>query len=400
MKDKKTIWFISQYAGGPGIGMQYRQFLFCKHLNQNGHKASIISSSFSHLYDQLPDSPNGIIEDVYYHWIKTPKYKKSISIGRFWNMIVFAFRLFFMHDSSLGRPDLIIVSSPSMFPIISALKWKRKYNCKVFFEVRDIWPLTLQELGGLSTYHPLVLFMRYFEKLAYKKSDLIVSLLPNAEQHFIASGMKREKFRYLPNGVELENNTDYNFTETTFPFSKDAFVIGYGGSIGKANALHYLIQAAHQLKHEKNIHFVIVGKGDELSRLKQDSQELENVHFLPAMKKSLFLKTIERFDLCYIGLENEALFRFGVSPNKLFDYMKMKKPILYAIDSGNKPVEEAQCGWSVRPGDIEAIQNAIMTASKSEKKILAEMGIRGYQYVLEHHSYSVLCKKLISWLNE
>ncbi|MEN9334945.1 MAG: hypothetical protein RLY35_2125 [Bacteroidota bacterium] len=400
MSAQKNIWFVSQYAGGPGIGMQYRQFLFCKQLIQNGHQASIISSSFSHLFDHLPEANHGRIEDVYYHWVQTPHYKKSISIGRFWNMIVFAIKLIFLNDEELGQPDLIIVSSPSMLPIATALKWRRKYRCKVFFEVRDIWPLTLQELGGLSKYHPLVLFMRYFERLAYKKSDLVISLLPHAQEHFVQSGMSKEKFRYLPNGVEINNNNKTIHNEVIFPFPTDSFVVGYGGSIGKANALHYLIQAAHLLKNEKNIQFVIIGKGDELSRLKQESNVLSNVHFLPAMEKSQFLKAMENFDLCYIGLEKESLFRFGVSPNKLFDYMMAKKPILYAIDSGNKPVDEAQCGWSVLPGDIKSIEQSILTAYKMEKKLLNEMGMRGYEYVKQNHGYPVLCNHLISWLNE
>ena len=223
----KNIWFVSQYAGAPEIGMQYRQFLFCRELQKRGHRASIISSNFSHLFNNTPKKTKQTINGIYYHWVNSPRYKKSISIGRFWNMLIFALRILFLDDKNLGNPDLIVVSSPSMLPIVAALKWKKKFNCKIFFEVRDIWPLTLQELGGLSKYHPLVLFMRYFEKMAYKKSDLILSLLPNAKEHFEAGGMASHKFRYLPNGVETDQDNKNQIEEKLdLKLNAGDFVIG------------------------------------------------------------------------------------------------------------------------------------------------------------------------------
>lgn len=397
----KNIWFVSQYAGAPEIGMQYRQFLFCRELQKRGHRASIISSNFSHLFNNTPKKTNQTINGIYYHWVNSPRYKKSISIGRFWNMLIFALRILFLDDKNLGTPDLIVVSSPSMLPIVAALKWKKKFNCKIFFEVRDIWPLTLQELGGLSKYHPLVLFMRYFEKMAYKKSDLILSLLPNAKEHFEAGGMASHKFRYLPNGVETDHDNKNQIEEKLdLKLNPGDFVIGYGGSIGKANALHYLIEAAQILKTHEHIHFVIVGKGDELENLKKQASLLKNVHFFPSMEKSKFLVTIKQFDLCYIGLEKEPLFRFGVSPNKLFDYMLAKRPILFSIDSGNKPVEDAQCGWSVSSGDVQSIAKSIIEASNQPADKLNFLGNNGYNYVIKNHSYKILCDQLLSWLDE
>ncbi|MFM7769490.1 MAG: glycosyltransferase WbuB, partial [Bacteroidota bacterium] len=156
MSEKKslTFWFVSQYAGAPTIGMQYRQYQFAKELVRMGHNAVIISSTYSHLFRNYPTSSKKFNfdkrEGIDYCWIKTPKYEKSISIGRFWNMLVFAWRLFFLPSKRLNVPDAIVVSSPSMFPIQAAIRWRKKFQCKLFFEVRDIWPLTLMELGGLS----------------------------------------------------------------------------------------------------------------------------------------------------------------------------------------------------------------------------------------------------------
>jgi glycosyltransferase involved in cell wall biosynthesis len=400
----KTIWFVSQYAGGPDIGMQYRHYQLSRELKQQGHRALIISGSFSHLYRNPPSiTRNGqqqIIDGVEYVWVKNPRYTKSISLGRFWNMLVFAWNILRIDVRNLPKPDAVVVSSPSMLPIVAALKWRRRFGCKVFFEVRDIWPLTLQELGNLSRIHPLVVFMRYFEKLAYQKSDLVVSLLPNAADHYKKGGMPVGNFRYLPNGVESELiQSDYELHWPTGIGESD-FVIGYGGSIGKANALKYLIEAAQLLRDEKSIHFVLVGKGDQLEALMRQAEGLDNVHFLPPVEKRVFLSMIKKFDLCYIGLERESLFRFGVSPNKLFDYMLAQRPVLYAIDSGNKPVDEAKCGWSVEAAHPIGIAEAIRLAANTEDAELQRMGLNGYRFVMENHTYHHLAQRLVSFVNE
>ena len=402
--EMKTIWFVSQYAGGPGVGMQYRHFQLSKALHEQGHRAVIISGSFSHLYRHPPEvSMNGQskqIDGVDYVWVKNPKYAKSISIGRFWNMLVFAWNILRLDVSALPTPDAVVVSSPSMLPIVAALKWRKRFGCKVFFEVRDIWPLTLQELGNLSRWHPLVMFMRYFECLAYRKSDLVVSLLPNASEHYETGGMPASNFRYLPNGVESELMPADEVSNWPASIGKSDFVVGYGGSVGKANALRYLMDAARMLCDEKNIHFIVVGKGDELEALKNQAEGMRNVHFIPPVEKRAFLSMIKKFDLCYIGLERESLFRFGVSPNKLFDYMLAQRPVLYAIDSGNKPVDEANCGWTVEAADALQIASAIQEAATTDKSELDRMGMNGYRFVMQHHTYAHLARRLVGFIHE
>jgi glycosyltransferase involved in cell wall biosynthesis len=404
MRRKCSFWFVSQYAGGPGVGMQYRQFQLAKELNLQGHQSIVISGSFSHLYRNPPlikrNGERNTLDGVNYVWVKNPVYQKSISIGRFWNMLVFAYNILRLDVRSLPIPDAVVISSPSMLPIVAALKWKRRFKCKVFFEVRDIWPLTLQELGNLSRYHPLVMFMRYFECLAYRKSDLVVSLLPNASKHYEEGGMPAKNFRYLPNGVESDISEVQETSNWPDSIADTDFVVGYGGSIGKANALRYLIDAAHLLKDEKSIHFVCVGKGDQLESLKEQASGLSNVHFIPPVEKREFLSMLKKFTLCYIGLERESLFRFGVSPNKLFDYMLAKRPVLYAIDSGNKPVDEAKCGWSIDAGNPQQIANAIRECAQINRAELDRLGENGYRFVMENHTYAHLAKRLISFIEE
>ena len=108
---------------------------------------------------------------------------------------------------------------------------------------------------------------------------------------------------------------------------------------------------------------------------------------------------LKLFDACYIGLKKENLFKYGVSPNKLFDYMYRAKPIVYAIDSGkNDIVKLAKCGISVEAQNSEAIANAIKKLYEMQKEQREELGKRGKEYVIEHFTYEKLADKFLKGL--
>ena len=401
---KKTFWIINQYAGSPNHGMEYRHYFLAKELTRLGNKVIIISGSYSHLFKTPPTVNSKVafetIDEIDYVWVNIPQYEKSISLGRFKNMYLFKKRLINIDISQLQKPDVIIVSSPSLFPIKIAKKWSIKLNAKLWFEIRDIWPLTLKELGGLSNYHPLVLYMQKFEKFGYKNCDLLVSLLPNAEDYFINNGLGKNKFKWLPNGVDLEGlKSDVeldNETKSLFPENK--FIIGYAGTLGKANNIDTLIDAAKLLQHDNSIAICIVGKGEQMDYLKNKASELSNVIFIPPVDRNKVQAVVSLFDVAFIGLKDEALFKYGVSPNKLFEYMLASKPIIYAINSGNKPVDEANCGISIRPENANELAEAIVKMKALSLQERNKLGQNGKEHVMNYYTYNELAKKVMSWV--
>ncbi len=154
MSNKKTIWIINQYAGSAFHGMEGRHYYLAKEFINAGYEVLIISGSYSHLYKNLPTVKEAftkeIIDGISYCWISIPPYEKSVSIGRFKNMMAFAWNLRKFPCTDYPKPDAIIVSSPSLFPIVTARKWATRFQVKLLFEIRDIWPLSLQELSGLK----------------------------------------------------------------------------------------------------------------------------------------------------------------------------------------------------------------------------------------------------------
>jgi glycosyltransferase involved in cell wall biosynthesis len=398
----QTIWIVNQYAGSPIHGMEYRHYFLAQELIKQGCEVVIISGSFSHLRKVPPETKKRftieIINHIQYCWVQTPRYTKSIGFGRLRNMLSFARKLKGLPRNLLPKPNTIIVSSPSMFPAKVMHQLCKETGASFIFEVRDLWPLTLQELGNMSSLHPLVLYMRHFETYAYKHADYVVSLLPHSSVHFEQKGMQAHKFVHIPNGISLEKTAGGEPTDNKdiSQLPQNKFIVGYAGTLGTANALQYFIEAARLLEHYEQIHFCIVGNGDQKEALKKNAKSLTNLSFVDAVDKNLVPYVISMFSCCYIGLKKEPLFRFGVSPNKLFDYMLAAKPIIYAVDSSNKPVEEAGCGISVEAEQAQAVANAVIQLFSMSENERTEMGSKGKHFVLENHTYHALAKKYMS----
>ena len=404
MSKIKRLIIINQYIGSPHHGMEYRHYYLAKNLIELGYKVTLISGSYSHLFSTPPSVDKSFkrenIDGIDYIWVKLPKYNSSKSVGRIWNMLYFAGKLNFLKEI---EPAHILVSSPSLFPIKYGYKLAKKFNTKLLFEIRDIWPLTLIELSNLKPTHPLIKFMRGYEKFGYKKSDKVISLLPNAKEHFLKHGMEKEKFVYLPNGIELNSSPKAQLPkEILEQIPKDKFIIAYSGTVGIANNLDYLVEVANLLRDKSDIFFIILGQGGEKARLqtKVDGLKLKNFLFLDPVSKEQVGSFLELIDVAFISLLPEKIFRFGVSPNKVFDYMYAKKPIIWAIEAGNNLVQEANCGVSVPLDKTGELKDTIVRLQGLSSQMLKKLGENGYNFVIKNHSYHELSKRLIKIIEE
>ncbi|MGZ3726243.1 MAG: glycosyltransferase family 4 protein, partial [Pseudobdellovibrio sp.] len=396
-------------AGSPSMGMVFRHYNIAKHLTEAGYKTEILTSNFSRIrrinpeiqYDLQSKESDGIT----YHFLQTLKYKGN-GISRALSMMFFGFKAWFYANTVAknSSPDVVICSSPSPLTIWGAHRVARKAGAKLFFEVRDIWPLSIHELSGMSTIHPFYVLCQIAEDFAYKNASKVISLLPYSLDHMQERGLAPEKFICIPNGY---NDSEFKNPEALEPdllekilaFKKRfPFIVGYSGTHGYANSLHTLLDSTKHVPKEVGVGLIFVGSGPHREALlyKAEHDKIENVLFLPAIHKNQIPTILNHFDVAYVGLRKTPLFRFGVSPNKLVDYMACSKPVLYAISTENDPVKESQCGIHATPGDSKSIAAAILNFSKMPKSELSQMGERGKTWVESHISYDVLIKKLIN----
>jgi glycosyltransferase involved in cell wall biosynthesis len=175
---------------------------------------------------------------------------------------------------------------------------------------------------------------------------------------------------------------------------KDKFIVGYTGTIGIANALEYLLEAASKLQEYKDIAFVIVGDGKEKRRLKE-KYKFDNIIFIEPIQKKQVQSILKLFDVCYIGWNKERLYEYGISANKIFDYMYSAKPVVHSYSGKSDIVTLANCGITIDAQNPKAIKEAILKLYSMPKEQREALGQNGKKYVLEHFTYEKLAKKYI-----
>lgn len=400
----KNVWIINQYASTPETSLGGRHFYLAKELAKQGHTVYVVAASYTHLLRNPKNfSADYHVEDISgfkFVWVNVPRYAHAHDRKRIMNWFKFAWKIRRLPDVILDRPDVVLFSSPSLIPFLSAKKLAKKFNAKLAFEVRDIWPLTFIEIGGYSIKHPFIRLLQWIEHKAYRESDVVLSNLPNAVEHMKACGMEASKFSWIPNGIDLDEILNPEPLHQSFlkAIPSNKFLVGYTGTLGVANSLDTLIKAARILKAQTDLAFVLVGSGKERDYLKCQAKDLDNVIFIDSVKKTHVQSVLKVFDVCFIGWRNEWIYRFGIAPNKLPEYMIAAKPIIHAYSGFFDFVSEAKAGISVPAEDPQAIADAVIELKSRTDEELKSIGLNGHLYVLKNHNYSYIADKLVKAL--
>lgn len=399
-----NIWIFNHYAVGPNSNGITRHFDLAKNLVAQGHKVTIFASSFNHqaLKEEhiLEDKKQYLYEEydgVKYVWIKTIPYKKN-NWRRVVNMLSYTIKSYFISRRKEEIPDVVIGSLAHPLAALVGYFTARKKKALFYFEERDLWPQSLIDLGKMSERNPAIKLLSKLEKFLYNKSTRIILLFDKAINYVESRDVTREKVLYLPNGVdysrlrfleELPKDIQKDINEL-----EGKTIAVYTGTLGLANNIDVILDSANQLKHiNENIHFLLVGGGPEKERLlgRKKYENLDNVTFIdPVPKKHIY--SILRFShIGLLPLQDSPVFKWGISPNKMYDYMSSSLPVLLMCNLEDTPIENQNAGKVIKNDFADGITNFL---AKTDKKQLSEMGTNGANYVKENHDWSKLAQKL------
>ena len=408
-----NILYLNHYAGSPRHGMEYRPYYLAREWVQAGHAVRMLTADFSHVRARQPDQAgtrhHELIDGIDYHWYPTPVYAGN-GLGRVQNIWSFLRQVWREAGRIVRefRPDIVIASSTYPMDIwvahrIVKLARQQGLDCRLVFEVHDLWPLSPIELGGMSPAHPFIRLCQAAEDYAYRHADVVVSMLPKVAGHMQDHGLDLRKLHIVPNGITLDE-----WQGNPPPLREDVAqhmrackqaglqLVGYAGSHGTPNALDVMLQAAALLR-DAPLAFVLVGDGHEKAALQAQAQQLglQNVAFFDPIPKAQIPSFLAVTDIAYIGWQRVSIYRFGIAPNKLMDYMMARCVVLHSVEAGNDPVAEAGCGITVPPADPAAIADGLRQLAALDAGTRARMGDAGRQFVLEHHTYPVLARRFL-----
>ncbi|MFH6604968.1 glycosyltransferase family 4 protein [Maribacter algicola] len=395
----KNIWFINQYISSPDIeGDGYRHYYIAKNLAKNGYRTTLITSSFAHA-PYRHNKIKGLFKLVNTE-IKTLILKGNVysgnGIGRIMSWVWFSLGLLivpFISKKKIQAPDVIVLSSLPILPILNIvlMKWLFYPKAKFIFEVRDLWPLSVIELGNYGEKNIFIRFLSYLEKLSYKKADLIISVIPKADLHIReVLGHANFNFKWITNGFEIpERTVKLNLADVLdIDISKSNFNIAYAGTLVTANPLDTIIEVVGN-HNDRRVQLYILGWGPEKDRIIELSKNYDNIHLHDRIPKKYVTEFLSRMDLLFMGkgTKESTIYKFGTSQLKTFDYFYAGKPIIQALNSKENPVTYAKAGYVVQPENEEELLERIDYFLNLDITARREYGNRGHKYLMENCTY-------------
>jgi glycosyltransferase involved in cell wall biosynthesis len=396
-RPRQSVWIFNHYAG-TATSPSTRHYDLARQLVARGHRVTVFAAGFS--YQKLVEEKLGPGErwkqedhdGVRFIWVRTFPYKKN-DWRRVLNMLSYSVRVIGIGRRLEEKPDAIVGSTVHPFAALSAYILSRMKGSRFFFEVRDLWPQSLIDAGAWREHSVSTWALRKLETFLYRKAETIISLQPFAHRYITTLGIPVEKIVFIPNGADLAR---YEGMQRYDGGSGEPFNIMYLGVHGRMNALDVILEAAGiiQSRGNRRIRFIFVGDGPTKGSLMKDAEKraLKNVEFRDPVPKSDLFRVMNEADAFVFNLDNVP-FRYGVSANKLFDYLASGRPVLFAADTVNDPITEAGAGFAVPARAPEQLAEAALrlAALPSDERIA--MGNRGQAYLRLNHDIRVIASK-------
>lgn len=400
----KVVWLLNHYAVEPSGSGGTRHYSLAKHAARHGYQIILIGASVEHLTgrQRLATGESKRLEEsdgVTFLWLKTGRYKGN-GIGRIRNMLEYSWRVL-RRSSTVDLPDPNIVIGSSVHPLaaLAGQKIAHRYRVPFVFEIRDLWPETLIQMGRVSRGGLAAIVLRRLERWLCDKAERIVVLLPRAHEYLKRYDISAEKVVWIPNGADPDESPYVS------PEPKDPITLMYLGAHGTANGLDAILRAIEEYNRQPGggrIHFRFVGEGPEKKRLQLVATSLgisDSVSFEPAVPRRQVPELAAEADAFLLNVRDLELYRYGFSFNKLFDYMAAGRPVVFAGCADDNPIAAAQAGFVVGADDVEGMAAAFFELVSLSFDARREMGLRGRRYLEAHFSSRVLAERLVRCLD-
>jgi len=316
-----------------------------------------------------------------------PDHSRSI-LRRALNLLSFAAMATFIGPFVVPRVDVLYVIQPvtSLVPavVISRCGW-----VPVVFEVQDLWPETLKAAGFVRN-RALLSIVGAAMKLVYRFVDGIRFISPGFCENLRSRGIPEAKLWMIPNWVDVEwyqpLPPDPELAESLGLSGK--FNVMFAGTMGHAQDLGTVLDAADRLRDIDKVQFVMVGGGTLRDALKNEAQQrgLSNVRFLGTYPQNEIARIQSIADVLLVHLRDEALFRITI-PHKTLGYMACGKPVLIGVaGDAADVVMGAGAGLSCRPSDPDSMAEAVRRFYRMPESERHAMGFRARNAAVQQFS--------------
>jgi glycosyltransferase involved in cell wall biosynthesis len=371
-----------------------------------GHEIDVVTC--------FPNHPNGIVAEAYRGRLYQREELEGMTIHRNY---VYATpnrgflrkamgHLSFMVSSvafslfRVSRPDVIVVSSPTFFSVLSAYVFSRVRRVPYVFEVRDLWPAAITGLGMMKASAWPVWFLERLEMFLYRKAARVVTVTESFRKNISERGIDVAKIEVITNGADVDFYHPRDGAEARRELDlEERFVVLYIGAHGVSQALHTVLHAAELARDVEDIHFLLVGEGAEKDDLEVSCERmgLTNVTFMPGQPKDRVPAFYAAADVCLVPLRDIPLFGAFI-PSKMFEIMASGKAIVASVEGEARQIlEESGAAVVVKPGDAAQLTTAIV-ALRDDTSKRRRLEKAGPPFVARHYSRTGLARRYIAIL--
>lgn len=402
------IAFVCQYFV-PEIGApSARVSELCREWVAQGHQVTVVTA--------LPNHPTGIIPPEYRGvWFRRETLD-GITVFRNWlyatpnegfvkrtmSHLTFMCSAAVFSTPRLSGHDVIVVSSPAFFAVLTAWFMSKVWRIPFVFEVRDLWPGIFIELGILKN-RAIIGILEAVEMFLYRQAAHVVVVTEAFRDILIRRGVPAEKASVITNGVDMETYRPApHETDLRRAHGLDGrFVALYIGAHGISQALSAVLDAARLLAENPDVVVVLVGEGAEKKMLieKARAMGLSNVRFVPGQPKARMPEWYGAADVALVPLRNIPMFETFI-PSKMFEILACGVPIIGSVRGEAREILDASGGaLIVDPEDAAAIAAAVRRL-KADPSLASRLGEAGARFARDHYDRRHLASRYLDLLAE
>ncbi|MEB2777527.1 glycosyltransferase family 4 protein [Algoriphagus sp. D3-2-R+10] len=355
----KILYFYQYFATSKGSwGTRIHEFT--REWVKKGHHVTVVTS----VYSKSDVLASKFIDTQYFDGVKVIIINVRIDNRQPFLKRIFSFLTYSLLSCwyALTYPAQVVIASSGPITVgIPGLIAKLIRGRKLVFESRDLWPDGAIELGIIKN-SVMIKAARWFEKLCYRSSDLIVALSIGMEKEIMAKSPDR-------NVITVTNAANITLFSTPRPFPAKlgirpkTYAI-YTGNIGEVNNSLWLLEAAKVLqKKGSSLKILMIGEGQQRELIDQQIKDhkLESLLRWPLMPKENLVFLVQHALVSLVPLKGTPVLDTS-SPNKFFESLSAGVPVVQNTQGWMKDfLVEHQVGFTLPPNDPEALADLLIS---------------------------------------
>jgi glycosyltransferase involved in cell wall biosynthesis len=353
-----------------------------KSLSEAGHKITL--ACFTHRKKMEIENTKNCV--IYRFPISKFTFKSSVAALKF----PFYFNFWRDNLDNLFQKDLVDVIHVHDLPLAKVgIELKHEYNIPLVLDLHENWPALLQVAAHTNTFLGKLLssnkqWIKY-EKKSIQQADKVIVVVEEMKARISKTGFNKS------NIVVLQNTVDYNSIKIEPQVKKDSkFRLFYAGGINVHRGLQVVLRAIKIVKKEiPQILFEIAGSGKYESFLWDfvlKHEISENVNFHGWLPYTEMIRLLQKSDVAVIP-HLRSIQTDNSSPNKLFQYAYLKKPILASnCISVSRILNEMNAGLIYVQEDAFELAAKLIKLCK-DLDLRKQLGNAGHQAVVSKYNW-------------